>query len=46
MNDVSLLFDETLFLNDAVTEIDALVAYVDTRPGDQLLHLILRLSAE
>ena len=35
-----------LLVDDLVTEIDALVADVDARPGDQLLDLPLRLSAE
>ncbi len=32
--------------DDVVAELDALVADVDTRPGDQLLDLLLRLAAE
>ena len=32
--------------DDVVAQLDALVADVDTRPGDQLLHLLLRLAAE
>jgi hypothetical protein len=35
-----------LLIDDLVTEIDALVADVDARTGDQLLDLALRLSAE
>ena len=35
-----------LFLDDLVAELDALVADVDARPGDQLLDLLLRLAAE
>ena len=35
-----------LFFDDLVTEIDALVADVDARPGDQFLDLLLRLPAE
>ena len=32
--------------DDVVAELDALVADVDARSGDQLLHLLLRLAAE
>ena len=35
-----------LFLDDLVAEVDALVADVHTWPGDELLHLLLALSAE
>jgi hypothetical protein len=35
-----------LLVDDLVTEVDALVADVDARPGDQLLDLALRLAAE
>src|SRR6266496_2136627 len=35
-----------LFFDDLVAQIDALVADVDTKPGDQLLDLLLRLAAE
>jgi hypothetical protein len=35
-----------LFLDDLVTEIDALVADVDTGTGDELLDLLLALPAE
>jgi hypothetical protein len=35
-----------LLVDDLVAEIDALVADVDAGPGDQLLHLALRLAAE
>jgi hypothetical protein len=35
-----------LLVDDLVTEIDALVADVHARAGDQLLHLALRLPAE
>jgi len=35
-----------LLVDELVTEIDALVADVDTWPGDQLLHLALALAAE
>ena len=35
-----------LLVDDLVAEIDALVADVDARPGDQLLDLPLRLAAE
>jgi hypothetical protein len=35
-----------LLVDDLVAEIDALVADVDARSGDQLLHLALRLAAE
>jgi hypothetical protein len=35
-----------LLVDDLVTEIDALVADVDARAGDQLLDLALRLAAE
>jgi hypothetical protein len=35
-----------LFLDDLIAEIDALVADVDTGPGDQLLDLLLALPAE
>ena len=32
--------------DDVVAQPDALVADVDRRPGDELLHFLLRLSAE
>ncbi len=35
-----------LLVDDLVAEVDALVADVHARPGDQLLHLPLRLAAE
>src|SRR5262249_9252497 len=35
-----------LLLDDLVAEIDALVAYVHTRPGDELLDLLLTLTAQ
>ena len=35
-----------LFRDDVVAEADALVADVDRRPGDELLHFLLRLAAE
>ena len=35
-----------LFLDDLVAEIDALVADIDPRAGDELLDLLLRLAAE
>src|SRR5205807_26986 len=35
-----------LLVDDLVTEIDALIADVDARTGNQLLDLALRLSAE
>ena len=35
-----------LLLDDLVAEVDALVADVDPGPGDELLHLLLRLAAE
>ena len=35
-----------LFLDDLVTEVDALVANVHAWPGDELLYLLLALSAE
>ena len=35
-----------LLLDDLVAEVDALVADVDARPGDELLDLLLRLAAE
>jgi hypothetical protein len=35
-----------LLVDDLVTEVDALVADVDARAGDQLLDLALRLAAE
>ena len=36
-----------LFLgDDVIAQADALIADVDSRPGDQLFHLFLRLSAE
>src|SRR5256885_595656 len=35
-----------LRVDDLVAEIDALVADVDARPGDELLHLALALTAE
>jgi len=35
-----------LLVDDLVTEIDALVADVDARSGDELLDLALRLAAE
>jgi hypothetical protein len=35
-----------LLVDDLVTEIDALVADIDARSGDQLLDLALRLAAE
>jgi hypothetical protein len=35
-----------LLVDDLVTKVDALVADIDARPGDQLLDLALRLSAE
>src|SRR5439155_8946671 len=35
-----------LFLDDLVAEVDALVADVHARAGDELLHLLLRFPAE
>src|SRR5207247_1185701 len=35
-----------LLLDDLVAQVDALVADVDARSGDELLHLLLRLAAE
>src|SRR5690606_31170513 len=35
-----------LFLDDLVAQLDALVANVDARPGDELLDLLLPLAAE
>src|SRR5204863_6449868 len=35
-----------LLVDDLVAEVDALVADVDAGPGDELLHLALRLAAE
>ena len=35
-----------LLCDDVVTQVDALIADVDPRPRDELLHLLLRLSAE
>jgi hypothetical protein len=35
-----------LLRDDVVAELDALVADVDRRPGDELAHLSLTLSAE
>jgi hypothetical protein len=42
---VALAIDQFL-IKDLVAEIDALIADVDPRTGDQLAHLILRLTAE
>src|SRR5215469_10597608 len=35
-----------LFFDDLVAELDALVADVDARSGDELAHLLLRFAAE
>ena len=35
-----------LLIKDLVAEIDTFIADVDTRAGDQLAHLFLRLAAE
>jgi hypothetical protein len=35
-----------LFRDDVVTQRDALIADVDRRPSDELLHLLLRLAAK
>ena len=35
-----------LLIQDLVAEIDTFIADVDTRAGDQLAHLFLRLAAE
>jgi hypothetical protein len=43
---IELRRDGELFVDDLVAEIDALVADVDARPGDEFLDLPLRLSAE
>src|SRR5205823_4922812 len=44
--EVELRGSGELLVDDLVAEIDALVADVDARPGDQLLDLPLALSAE
>ena len=43
---VALLLAGDLLGDDVVAQPDALVADVDGRPGDELLHLLLRLPAE
>jgi len=40
------LFALALVIEDLLTKIDALVADIDPRPGDQLLDLVLALPAE
>ena len=35
-----------LLFDDLVAQLDALIADVHTGPGDELLHLLLRLTAE
>ena len=42
---VALAVDQFL-IEDLIAEIDALIADVDARTGDQLAHLILRFTAE
>jgi hypothetical protein len=42
---IALAVDQFL-IEDLIAEIDALIADVDARTGDQLAHLILRFTAE